>query len=137
MTDLSAADEIWLKRINDAHASGLADYAWCRKNGYAASTYYYHLKRLRAMACDVREQKGQSPAEEHEIVRFDLEDGSQSIVPEEPRKAEEAQTFSCVPESEASGCAASIHYGGFRIDLQNSAGEDFILRIVRALRQSC
>ena len=37
----------WQQRIIDCQSSGMNVKAWCRENGIATSSYYFHLHRIR------------------------------------------------------------------------------------------
>ena len=42
----------WSARIQACRESGMSISAWCRENGIAAKTYYYHLRKLREKLCE-------------------------------------------------------------------------------------
>ena len=42
----------WSTRIQACRESGMSIPAWCRENGIAAKTYYYHLRKLREKRCE-------------------------------------------------------------------------------------
>ena len=42
----------WSARIQECRESGMSVSAWCRENGIAAKTYYYHLRKLREKLCE-------------------------------------------------------------------------------------
>ena len=37
----------WERQIEEQKTSGLSVQEWCRQNGIAAKTYYYHLRKVR------------------------------------------------------------------------------------------
>lgn len=40
----------WAQKVRDCQASGLSKKDWCKQNGIALKTYYYHLNKLREKA---------------------------------------------------------------------------------------
>ncbi len=42
----------WAARIQECRESGMSVSAWCRENGIAPKTYYYHLRKLREKLCE-------------------------------------------------------------------------------------
>ena len=42
----------WSARIQACRESGMSVSAWCRENGIAVKTYYYHLRKLREKLCE-------------------------------------------------------------------------------------
>ena len=42
----------WSEKIQACRESGMSVSAWCRENGIAAKTYYYHLRKLREKLCE-------------------------------------------------------------------------------------
>ena len=42
----------WSAKIQACRESGKNISAWCRENGIATKTYYYHLRKLREKLCE-------------------------------------------------------------------------------------
>ena len=48
-------DEEWMNLIQECRTSGLTDKEWCREHQIHSSNFYYHIRRLREMACEIPE----------------------------------------------------------------------------------
>ena len=44
--------EEWAAKIQACRESGMSVRSWCRENGIASKTYYYHLRKLREKLCE-------------------------------------------------------------------------------------
>jgi hypothetical protein len=53
-------DEEWLNLIQECRSSGLSDKCWCEEHHIHTSNFYYQIRRLRKMACDIPEPSGAS-----------------------------------------------------------------------------
>ena len=42
----------WTEKIQLCRNSGMSVSAWCKENGIAVKTYYYHLRKLREKLCE-------------------------------------------------------------------------------------
>ena len=51
------SDEEWLNIIHECRTSGLSDKIWCEEHHIQPSKFYYHIRRLRAKACEITEQE--------------------------------------------------------------------------------
>lgn len=97
-------DAVWPERIQQCRTSGLPDYIWCKENGIAASTFYYHVRKLRENACEVPAPKAAACREKHEVVP--IEWGRADASPDEGmpqgRKLPENQTVMKISAGEYS-----------------------------------
>ena len=50
------SDEEWLNIIHECRTSGLSDKTWCEEHHIHTSKFYYHIRRLRAKACEITER---------------------------------------------------------------------------------
>ncbi len=69
------SDEEWLSIIKECRTSGLPDKTWCLDHGIQPSKFYYHVRRLRAKACEITEHS-QNPhpiAQKQEVVQLSFE----------------------------------------------------------------
>lgn len=55
------SDEEWLNIIHECRTSGLPDKIWCEEHHIQPSKFYYHIRRLRAKACEITERKDTLP----------------------------------------------------------------------------
>lgn len=136
MTDL---DRTWLQLINEAHGSGLSDFVWCKEHGYSINTFYYHLNRLRKLACSPDGHSSPGPGtmtDRQDVVKV-------SLIEDEPASHSEAGCIGLSLPAAAfprhtpdAVCIAKIRSGKVTVDLMSGADDVSILGIVRAL-QSC
>ena len=61
------SDEEWLNIIHECRTSGLPDKIWCEEHHIQPSKFYYHIRRLRAKACEIKERKDTLP-QKQEVV---------------------------------------------------------------------
>ena len=54
---LRVNDAVWSERVQQCRTSGLTDHIWCKENGIAFSTFYYHVRKLGENACKVSAPK--------------------------------------------------------------------------------
>ena len=66
------SDEEWLNIIKDCRTSGLPDKTWCLDHGIQPSKFYYHIRRLKAKACEIteRDKDPHLSAQRQEIVQL-------------------------------------------------------------------
>ncbi len=57
------SDEEWLNIIHECRTSGLSDKIWCEEHHIQPSKFYYHIRRLRAKACEITEREDTLPPE--------------------------------------------------------------------------
>ena len=61
------SDEEWLNIIHECRISGFSDKAWCEEHHIHTSKFYYHIRRLRAKACEITERENTVP-QKQEVV---------------------------------------------------------------------
>lgn len=66
-------DEEWMNLIQECRTSGMSDKRWCEEHNIHTSNFYYQIRRLRKMACDIPESSHSAFHEKQEIVRLDFE----------------------------------------------------------------
>ena len=64
------SDEEWLNIIHECRTSGLSDKIWCEEHHIQPSKFYYHIRRLRAKACEITERKDTLPQKQEVIHRL-------------------------------------------------------------------
>lgn len=67
-------DDQWLDIFQQCKASGISDQQWCRENHIASSTFYYHLRKLRAKAPEAAIGSKDPQPECHEVVPLIVRD---------------------------------------------------------------
>ena len=103
----------WTKIIQACQASGMTVVAWCSQNNVNTKSYYYWLRKLRAMACETTQEL---PAIRDE----------QAIVPLEFKQ----------PKSSESAII-TVHLSSVSIDIQNGASQTTIEAVLAALKNIC
>ena len=118
------SDEEWLNIIKECRTSGLCDKAWCQDHGIQPSKFYYHIRRLRAKACEITERDN----DPHNLQQI------QEIVPisfpEQPTEYTTTAPFHM--ES-----AVRICYNGIQLDISNRAERETIANTLSVLRSLC
>ena len=66
------SDEEWLNIIKECRTSGLPDKTWCLDHGIQPSKFYYHIRRLKAKACEIteRDKDPHLPAQGRKLYSF-------------------------------------------------------------------
>lgn len=66
----------WLNIIKECRTSGLPDKTWCLDHGIQPSKFYYHIRRLKAKACEIteRDKDPHLPAQGQEVVQLSFEE---------------------------------------------------------------
>lgn len=118
------SDEEWLNIIKECRTSGLCDKAWCQDHGIQPSKFYYHIRRLRAKACEITERDNDphNTQQIQEIVPISF--------PEQP--TEHTKTVPFQMES-----AVRICYNGIQLDISNRAERETIANTLSVLRSLC
>ena len=47
------SNEEWMSIIQECRASGFTDRQWCRDHKISVSTFYYNIRKLRNLACEI------------------------------------------------------------------------------------
>lgn len=78
------SDEEWLNIIKYCRASGLPGKTWCLDHGIQASKFYYHIRRLKAKACEItqRDKDPHLSAQRQEVVQLSFGEPQGSCIPE-------------------------------------------------------
>ena len=138
---LSATEQQWFNMIQEARSSGLSDREWCIQNHVPMSTFYYRIQRLRNKAADLPAARSTVAPEFHEVVKVEILDDDElpasayqkapTIVQSEPVIEPDTDT------SNRNVFSARLQIDRFTVDISNSAAEETIRFIVKALRQPC
>ena len=70
------SEEEWLNIIKECRTSGLPDKTWCLDHGIQPSKFYYHIRRLKAKACEIteRDKDPHLSAQRQEVVQLSFEE---------------------------------------------------------------
>lgn len=120
-------DEEWMNLIQECRTSGLTDKEWCREHQIHPSNFYYHIRRLREMACEIPESAaGSTHAGFQEVVPIAFE------VPfpnsPKPDAGMNRQGFNT---------AIRITVNGFHVEVSNHAAHETIATTLSVLQRLC
>ncbi len=144
MQQLNKTELKWFNQIQEARASGLSDWEWCKQNKVPTSTFYYHIRRLRDKAADLPVGDSAETPQIQEVVKLEvLEEDEENL--SVPAFYEEKQPIStmapskepCSYSSSTTDCAVRLQMGNISVGFNNSACDHVILSVINALRQSC
>lgn len=120
------SDEEWLNIIHKCRTSGLSDKAWCEEHHIHTSKFYYHIRRLRAKACEITERENTVPKQQ-EVVPVSFVE----------------QEF-CIPTARTSGAEGfhsdtviTVCMNGIQISISNNAARETIAHTISVLQGSC
>lgn len=123
------SDQEWLNIIHECRTSGLPDKTWCEENGIQPSNFYYHIRRLRAMACEITERENAA-----------LSSQVQEVVPVSFSKNASYDT-TLQTSSSFQECTMdeviTIQMNGIRLGITNMAAKDTIINTLSALQTLC
>ena len=124
-------DDEWFRIIQECRSSGLSDKDWCREQGISASTFYYNIRKLRKLACEVPAHNEQPvPAPPQEVVQLRISDDEIAL----PNIKEDA----IHPEG-AQGLteAIRIECGGISVTCPDGTSSAMVCSVIRALQHGC
>lgn len=120
------SDEEWLNIIHECRTSGLPDKTWCEEHHIQPSKFYYHIRRLRAKACEITEREDTTP-QKQEVVPVSFT----------------GQGF-CIPQAGTAGVeefhtdmVITIRMNGIQLDISNRAARETIANTVSVLQRLC
>ena len=120
------SDEEWLNIIHECRTSGLSDKAWCEEHHIHTSKFYYHIRRLRAKACEITEREN-TVSQQQEVVPVSFLE----------------QEF-CIPTARTSGAEGfhsdtviTVCMNGIQIGISNNAARETIAHTISVLQGSC
>ncbi len=109
----------WALAIHEQKQSGLPIDEWCRQNGLSRYQFYYRQREVRKTFAQAAIGEVTCPSASGDTIFAEIKPGRQFPV-----------------SSDADCAAAIIHTAGAEILLTNSASEDLIRSILKAV-QSC
>ena len=119
-------NEEWMNLIRECHASGLSNKSWCKEHQIPVSSFYYQMRRLRKMACEISSKKDFITERQPEIVELSLDDLKEYHMRDEP----ETKTTSNEP-------AVKIIISGIQIEITNAAKSTILYTILSSLQRLC
>lgn len=139
---LNATEQKWFDQIQEARSSGLSDRAWCLQNNVPSSTFYYHVHKLRGKIADLPPSRSTLAPEIHEVVKVEILDEDDLPVSSYKKDPVIVQDDPIIgPDNnstpKSSVFSARLQVENFTVDISNSASEQIILSVIKALRQSC
>lgn len=142
MHQLTETERKWFNQIQAARSSGLTDWEWCQQNNIPTSTFYYHIRKLRNRAADLPATRSTVVPETHEVVKLEICDDEQLLVPSASAEGQTADQNSpafgpCNGSVAKADFSARLQIGDVTVDFSNSACDRIILSVINALRQSC
>ncbi len=119
-------DEEWMSLIQECRSSGLSDKCWCEEHHIHTSNFYYQIRRLRKMACEIPEPIHSPCAEKQEIVQLSFDDP----VPCSPMKNSPAMNGSA-----ETAIRITIH--GVQVEITNAAASETVFHTLSVLQRLC
>ena len=116
----------WREIIATARSSGLSDKDWCREHDISINTFYYNVKKLKWIACDVPSSRKSHRNLKQAVVPLEIiDDDSCSPV---PQLNENTVADTTTP--------ININCNGMQICINESASERLIRNVISALGES-
>ena len=137
---LSTTEQKWFNIIQEARSSGLSDREWCMQNHVSLSTFYYNIHKLRNKAADIPAARSTIAPEYHEVVKVEILDDDLPIssYKKDPMVVQRNPIIDTDRGSSQNDLfSARLRIENFIVDISNSASEEIILSVIKALRQPC
>ena len=120
-------DEEWMNLIQECRTSGLTDKEWCREHQIHSSNFYYHIRRLREMACEIpKPASGSTRAGFQEVVPITFEESFTN--PSKPDNDMKSLPFDT---------AIRITVNSFQVEVSNHAARETIATTLSVLQRLC
>ena len=103
---------IWRERVRECRNSGLRIYEWCKQNGLNDKTYYKWQREI----WDRENEKREIGLSKQEEMQFS-----------------EVQNIYLEPEKDKVG--VTIEKSGWKIELQNDANPELVIRIIQTVAE--
>ena len=119
------SDEEWLSIIKECRTSGLPDKTWCLDHGIQPSKFYYHIRRLKAKACEItqRDKDPHLSAQRQEVVQLFFGEPQGSCIPEVTPAQMEA--------------VVRMNFHGIQLEISNHAERETIADAIAVLQCLC
>ena len=119
-------DEEWMYLIQECRSSGLSDRVWCAEHHIHTSNFYYPIRRLRKLACEIPESSAASVSPKQEVVRIAFDEPAE--YPGTPQENTSVSAFEP---------AIRIQIHEIQIELSNSAASDTVFHTLSVLQKLC
>lgn len=120
-------DDEWMNLIQECRTSGLTDKEWCREHQIHSSNFYYHIRRLREMACEIPESvSGNTRAGFQEVVPITFEESFPNL----PKSGIDMK-------SPGFDTAIRITVKGIQVEVSNHAAGETIATTLSVLQRLC
>lgn len=120
-------DDEWMNLIQECRTSGLTDKEWCREHQIHSSNFYYHIRRLREMACEIPESaSGSTRTGFQEVVPITFEES----FPNPPKPGTDMKSLGF-------DTAIRITVNGFQVEVSNHAARETIATTLSVLQRLC
>ena len=121
-------NEEWLSVIQECRASGLPDRTWCHEHGITLSSFYYNLRKLRKLACDIPESQNRSAVPiAQEVVPLRITDDGLPI-------------SGLIPQVQADpgdAVSVSVEGKGISITFTGNVSPAMVCSVMEALQKRC
>ena len=119
------SDEEWLNIIKECRTSGLPDKTWCLDHGIQPSKFYYHIRRLKAKACEIteRDKDPHLSVQRQEVVQLSFEEPQGNCIPEATPVQMEA--------------VVRMSFHGIQLEISNHAERETIANAIAVLQCLC
>lgn len=126
----------WAMQIDACNQSGLPVKRWCKENGVAVKTYYYHLRRVREemlnaveIANTFKPSRLCIPEGGSGTLQTELADQTGSETLMRPK----APVFAALPIPQNKAAAVTVWVGGCAVDIQNGADEMVVEQVLKVV----
>lgn len=120
------SDEEWIRLIHECRTSGLSDRSWCEEHHIQPSKFYYHIRRLRAKACEITERET-AVVQKQEVVPVSFSEEPVYVPPVKNIPQEELHSEPVV----------TLKMNGIQLDISNRAARETIANVLSVLQELC
>jgi len=126
----------WAAQINACNQSGQTVKQWCKENGIAIKTYYYHLKRVREEMLEAIESCNdvQTAGAAHSYLPMEHKEPDYSG--DNPSLHKRQAAFVALPMPQVKGAVITVRMGGCTVEISNGTDDatmEQVLRVVARL----
>jgi hypothetical protein len=118
--NLSESETYWLDLVLQCRASGKPDYQWLRENNISPTTFYCHIKQLKAKSCNIPKSCKHRATEANDVVPWAVDDNEGGMV-----------------QLQTSAAAVMVTVGGLRVEISNNATQQTVQNTLSVLLAIC
>jgi hypothetical protein len=126
----------WAMQIDTCTSSGLPVKRWCKENGIAVKTYYYHVKRVREELLNTPEianaikQAGAAGSHGGDgSMRTELAVSDMT----HPPSSKGPPVFAALTMPQQKGAAVTVWMGAYAVDIRNGADEAVVGQVLNTV----